>query len=499
MMPRLVPILLMSLTLACLSGAAARADTKQVVIGSKKFTESVILGEIAKRLVESEGLAARHRRELGGTRILWEALLRGDIDLYPEYTGTITHELLPNEAGTDRASLMAALAEQGIAMTPPLGFNNTYALAVRADTAERLNLSTISDLVAHPELRFGVSNEFLNRGDGWPGLKAAYGLAPSSVQGLDHDLAYRGLDSGALDVTDVYTTDAEIAHYKLVVLKDDRHYFPDYSALFLYRRDLEMRAPKAVAALNSLAGTIDEAAMQHMNEAAKIDGESEVSVAASFVAEKFGVDSTVRQTGFWHRLWRTTLAHLTLVGISLGAAIVIAIPLGIWAHLQPRVGQIVLAVVGLLQTVPSLALFVFMIPFLGIGAPPAIMALFLYSLLPIVRTTHAGLQAISGGIRESAMALGLPLRARLRLVELPIAVPPILAGIKTSAVINVGTATLGALIGAGGYGQPILTGIRLDNMALILEGAIPAALLALAIQGLFELVEKLAVPRGLRL
>ncbi len=446
--------------------------------------------------IEAAGVATRHRRELGGTRILWEALLRGDIDLYPEYLGTITRELLPGQAGRDGASLAEALARHGLAMTPQLGFDNTYALAVRADTAERLKLSTISDIVAHPELRFGVSNEFLNRGDGWPGLAAAYGLHPSSLQGLDHDLAYRGLDSGALDVTDVYTTDAEIAHYKLVVLKDDRHYFPDYGALYLYRRDL---APQAIAALDSLAGKIDEAAMQRMNEAVKIDGRSEATVAAGFVSDTFGIDATVRETGFWGRLWRTTLAHLTLVGVSLGAAIVIAIPLGIWAHLQPRVGQVVLSVVGLLQTVPSLALFVFMIPLLGIGAAPAIMALFLYSLLPIVRTTHAGLQAISGGIRESAMALGLPLRARLRLVELPIAVPSILAGVKTSAVINVGTATLGALIGAGGYGQPILTGIRLDNMALILEGAVPAALLALAIQGLFELIEKLAVPRGLRL
>ena len=481
MIRRLAAILFALIALILLPDTAAKARGKDVVIGSKKFTESVILGEIAKRLVESKGPKVRHRRELGGTRILWEALLRGDIDIYPEYTGTITHELLPDQAGEDRASLAAALGRQGIAMTPPLGFNNTYALAVRADTAERLKLSTISDLVGHPELRFGVSNEFLNRGDGWPGLKASYGLEPTSVQGLDHDLAYRGLDSGALDVTDVYTTDAEIAHYKLVVLKDDKHYFPDYSALFLYRQDLETRAPKAATALKSLGGTIDEAAMQRMNEAVKIGGESEASVAAQFVADKFDLDSTVTETGFWQRLWHTTLAHLTLVAISLGAAIVIAIPLGIWAHLRPRVGQVVLSVVGLLQTVPSLALFVFMIPFLGIGAPPAIMALFLYSLLPIVRTTHAGLQAISGGIRESAMALGLPLRARLRLVELPIAVPSILAGIKTSAVINVGTATLGALIGAGGYGQPILTGIRLDNMALILEGAIPAALLALAI------------------
>jgi osmoprotectant transport system permease protein len=129
----------------------------------------------------------------------------------------------------------------------------------------------------------------------------------------------------------------------------------------------------------------------------------------------------------------------------------------------------------------------------------SIVALFLYSLLPIVRSTHAGLVGIAPELRDSAKALGLSAAARLGLVELPLASPSILAGIKTSAIINVGTATLGALIGAGGYGQPILTGIRLDDMRLILEGAVPAALMALAAQAVFELAERFLIPAGLRL
>ena len=148
-----------------------------------------------------------------------------------------------------------------------------------------------------------------------------------------------------------------------------------------------------------------------------------------------------------------------------------------------RLGQVILASAGILQTIPSLALLVFMIPLLGIGGPPAVVALFLYSLLPIIRNTHAGLSDIPMAIRESAEAIGLPPAARLRRIDLPIASRSILAGIKTSAVINVGTATLGALIGAGGFGQPILTGIRLDDTALILQGAVPAAVLALPGQG----------------
>ncbi|MCA9245391.1 MAG: ABC transporter permease, partial [Phycisphaerales bacterium] len=161
-------------------------------------------------------------------------------------------------------------------------------------------------------------------------------------------------------------------------------------------------------------------------------------------------------------------------------AILVAVPLGIAAAKWQRGGQAILGTVGVIQTVPSLVLFVILIPFLGIGPWPAIFALFLYSLLPIVRNTYAGLHDIPGSLQESAQALGLPATARLRLVELPLAARSILAGVKTAAVINVGTATLGGLISAGGYGDPIFTGIRLDRHDLLLEGAIPAAMLALA-------------------
>jgi osmoprotectant transport system permease protein len=151
---------------------------------------------------------------------------------------------------------------------------------------------------------------------------------------------------------------------------------------------------------------------------------------------------------------------------------------------------VVFAIADILQTLPALALLVFLIPWLGIGYAPAIVALFLYSVLPILRNTHTGLADIPRDLRESAEALGLPRMARLRYVELPLAARSMLAGIRTAAVINVGTATLGALIGAGGYGQPILTGIRLDDTSLILEGAVPAAVLALLVQWIFGRMER---------
>lgn len=481
------------LALLCLLAACLQAQAAPTVtLGSKNFTEGVLLGEVATLAVREAGVDARHRRQLGGTRILWRALQEGSIDAYVEYTGTLAEELL-RMPGADRAALEAALAQAGIAMTAPLGFDNRYAIGMRRERAATLGITRLSDLAVHPALRLGLSNEFVSRADGWPGLRTAYGL-PHRPDGLDHDLAYRALASGAVDATDLYATDAEIPYYDLVVLDDDRGYFPSYAAVVLYRAELATRAPAAVAALHGLEGRIDAATMQRLNGRVKLERESDAAVAADWL----GVDADTGD-GRAARVWRRTREHLALVGLSLGAALVVALPLGIVAARRPRLGQVVLTLIGLLQTLPSLAVFVFMIPLFGIGAGPAIAALFLYSLLPIVRNTHAGLTGIPRELRETASAIGLPASTRLFRVELPLALRAILAGIKTAAVINVGTATLGALIGAGGYGQPILTGIRLDDLGLILEGAVPAALLALAVQGLFEAIEGGLVPRGLRI
>jgi osmoprotectant transport system permease protein len=477
--------------------ASPLAASPSIECASKKFTESVILGELACGLARSTGAEAAHLRDLGGTRVLFAALEKGEIDVYAEYTGTLLQEIFKSEAPADLDALDALLAARGLRRTQPFGFNNTYALGTTKKLARARGLSRISQLAEHPTLRLGFSNEFLDRGDGWPGLKAAYAL-PHEARGLDHDLAYRGLVGETLDVMDLYTTDAEIAYYDLVTLDDDRAYFPRYEALFLYRADLAQRAPEVARALHRLEGRVDAAKMVALNKAVKIDGEPDAAVAARFLDAELGLKLEAKTASRADRLLSTTADHLALVVISLLLAIALAVPLGVAAYKRPRAGGVILAVVGVLQTVPSLALLVFMIPLLGIGGPPAIAALFVYSLLPIVRNTHQGLTSIPRSLEDSARALGLDARARLRLVELPLALPAILAGVKTAAVINVGTATLGALIGAGGYGQPILTGIRLDDISLILEGAVPAALLALAAQGGFDLLERALVPRSLR-
>jgi osmoprotectant transport system substrate-binding protein/osmoprotectant transport system permease protein len=470
-----------------------------VKIGSKAFTESVILGEMVSVLVNNAGAQPVQRRELGGTRVLWNALLKGDIDIYPEYTGTITQEILAGQGIDGEDGIRKALATQGIMMTSSLGFSDNYAIGMKKETCEKLHITNISDLRKHPELRLGFSNEFMDRTDGWPGLRKHYGLPQKHVYGMDHDLSYRGLEAGSIDATDLYSTDAEIQYYDLCVLKDDLHYFPVYSAVILYRKDLTQRAPKVMAELSKLEGQITESAMTEMNALAKLGKIPESRIAADFLVKKLSIRGRTRIDSVVERLWQHTLEHLYLVGISLIAAILVSIPLGIIASKRPKIGQVILGFAGLVQTIPSLALLVFMIPLLGIGGPPALAALFLYSLLPIIRNTYVGIRDIPSDIGESAEAIGLPPRARLWLVELPMASRAILAGIKTSAVINVGTATLGALIGAGGYGQPILTGIRLDDIGLIMQGAVPAALLAVLVQGVFELAERFFVPKGLRL
>ncbi len=477
----------------------AQSPSVTIRVGSKKFTEGVILGEILRLTLVQAGFDAEHLAELGGTRILWNALRTGEIDAYVDYTGTIGEEILAGEpiAGVD--DMRAALAESGVAMSEPLGFNNTYALGMQRKRAADLGIGTISDLARHSDLRLGFSNEFMDRPDGWAGVRQRYRLPHGNVTGLDHDVAYRGLASGAIDVTDLYSTDAEIRYYDLVVLEDDLHFFPSYEAVVLYRPDLAQRAPGAVAAIRQIEGTIPEPGMIAMNARSKIDRQPESAIAAGFVEDLFGVPVEVRTTTWLDRLRHRTIEHLKLVGISLTLAILVSIPLGVLAAKVPAVGHVVLGSAGVIQTIPALALLAFMIPLLGLRDVPAVTALFLYSLLPIIRNTTVGLQQIPLDLRQSADALGLSPWAKLLHVELPMASPAILAGIKTAAVINVGFATLGALIGAGGYGQPILTGIRLDDIGLILEGAVPAAVLALLAVGFFNLVGRAVVPEGLRL
>jgi osmoprotectant transport system permease protein len=487
----------MKLVCAFLIAATASSSAENTVaIGSKNFTESYVLGEIAKRMLIDAGIPTEHRAGMGGTIILWQAIRTGQISAYPEYTGTIVQEILQDRQLTSPAQLRDALAKFGVAMTEPLGFNNTYALAMRRERAQKLGIRTISDLHNHPELKIGLTHEFLNREDGWRPLAAKYQLNSRTIIGIEHALAYAALNNGSLDVTDAYSTDAKIAEFDLIALEDDQKFFPRYDAVFLYRSTLP---EGTIAALRKLEGTLDESRMTKLNATAE-----ETKNYARAAALYFDADATSTKwlgESLVHRIGRWTLRHLELSGVSLLLAIIVGIPLGIAASRGGTVGHSILAFSSIVQTIPSLALLALLVPlpFFGISPRTAIAALFLYGLLPIVRNTATGLQDIAQSIRDSAIALGLESGARLRKIYLPMASRSILGGIKTSAVINVGTATLAALIGAGGLGEPILSGLNLNDHATILQGAIPAAVLALLVQWTFDLFDRVLIPKGLRL
>jgi len=484
---------------------------------------------------------------------VYAALKAGSIDLYPEYTGTIAREILRLDGAFTLEDLNRRLAADGLGAAVRLGFNNTYALAMREAEAQRLGVRTLSDLARHHGLKLGLSHEFMARADGWPALKAAYGMRQTPT-GLDHGLAYAAIAAGRIDVMDIYSTDAKIESYGLRVIEDDRGVFPRYDSVLLYRLDLPRRLPQAWKALQALEGKIDQGRMIRLNAAVELEHLSFAAAARLFTGAPDTMDARlstgapdiqdarlstgapdIKDAGapgtkdahlltdasdtngarsfnsataggaaparnfltvlFGEDFWRLTREHLLLVFVSLGAGIIVALPLGVLAARVQAAAQPILAIVGVIQTIPALALLAFLIPLLGsIGTAPALIALFLYALLPIVRNTHAGMQGVGQGMRQAALALGLKPMDQLLLIELPLAAPAILAGIKTSAVIGVGTATIAAFIGAGGYGERIAQGLALNDNMTLLAGAIPAAMLALIIQGLFELIERFAFP-----
>ncbi|XOV84361.1 MAG: glycine betaine ABC transporter substrate-binding protein [bacterium] len=472
-----------TLLLLCLCSFGLQAQT--IRVGSKNFNESYILAEVVSQLLEVRGFTVERKFGLGGTLICYQALVAGEIDIYVEYTGTLSQAILNLPGNPDREVLNKALEPVGLTLLDQFGFNNTYAIAVQQKVAQSRGLQTIGDLAAHPDLEVVVSHEFLERADGWPGLSQAYGLT-FPVRGIEHGLAYQAISQGAIGVTDVYSTDGELVRYDLTVLEDVLDYFPSYFAAPLVRRSLPDEARQA---LGVLANTITDASMQQLNAAVVFEGRTFAQVASTFLAS-IDVDSVVAEPSMWPSLVRNTLRHLQLTGIALGLAIVVGLGIALLVYRVDWLSNSVIYISGLMQTIPSIALLALMIPLFGIGMLPAIIALFLYSLLPILRNAITALTHVDVTLIQVSNALGLTNAEQLKHVLLPLSVPAIFAGIRTAAVISIGTATLAAFIGAGGLGDPIVVGLSLDNTDLILQGAIPAALLAIFTEMAFNLIEK---------
>jgi len=482
--------------LLLLAGVMSCSRQSTVIVGAKHFNEGYILSEIMAQLLEDRGFAVERKFGLGGTKICFDALVNGEIDLYPEYSGTVAQAILKLPSQVSYSELQQILQrDHHLELLDSFGFNNTYALALSRSVAEQLELNRMSDLSKFPNLRFGLSYEFLNRQDGWPGLAKAYHLSAQPV-GIEHGLAYQAIRDNKIAVTDVYSTDGDIKKYDLLVLEDDRHYFPTYLAAPLVRADLDAYVKEI---LKELAGTLTETEMQSLNAEVLIGNKSFAEVAQQFLSVEGLLQNKhlASEENKWILLLRRAATHMKLTLIALLAAMAIAIPLGVLVYRLRAIARPVIYFVGLLQTIPSIALLAFMIPFFGIGATPAIVALFLYALLPILRNTATALFSVDPLLKKVSVGMGLTAWQRLRHIELPLAAPTILAGIKTAAVINIGTATLAAFIGAGGLGEPIVTGLALNDTRLILEGAIPTALLAILVEFGFEMLERLLIPKHL--
>jgi osmoprotectant transport system permease protein len=505
-----------ALILICGSLLVVAEPRETIVVGSKNFAENRLLAEMFARLLEARtDLAVERRLNLAGTQVCFEALRTGAIDVYPEYTGTGLVTILRESTLRDATATLNRVrlefqARFDLWWLPPLGFENAYELAVPAKLAETHGLRTISDLAQIAGgLRAGLGYEFIERDDGLPGLRATYGLEFKEIRALQQTLKYEAVDAGDVDCLDVYTTDGRLLVYDLTVLEDDRSFFPPYQAAPLVRGEALRLHPEIAVALGLLGDALSESTMRQLNLRVQEHGEHVERVAQEALQEMGLVEPRAvggvssKDTGLFAYMWNQrrrlgmrAAEHLALTGAALLLGILTAIPLGLVLERNRRVAEPVIRAVGITQTVPSIALLAFMIPLFGVGAAPALVALWVYSVFPILRNTYTGLRDASPDAVQAASALGMTDAQVLRRVCLPLAVPVILAGVRTSAVLTIGTATLAAFIGAGGLGVPIVAGLQLADTTRILSGAVPAALLALIVDRVLAAVEFGLRPRG---
>ncbi len=489
----------LSIALSTAGSPHDAGPTQTITIGSKLHPESRLLAEITAQLIEQNtDFKVNRRFGLGGTLICFEALRTGEIDIYPEYTGTALTAILKKEMTGASAKEIYSVVSRGLMSEYQIytgasyGFNNSYVLAARPG----LNLVKISQLSDRSDLKFGLSNEFIERPDGFVGLNKFYGLHLEKPHGIDHGLAYKALSDGQIDITDAYSTDGKLEEYNFVLLDDDRHFFPPYYAVPLVRNNLMDKYSKLKSALEKLSNILDEKTMRSLNKRYEVNHEAPETIAFELLKSRNLVHSANRSNR-WNPVIRQTFEHIRLTFIATFLAILLAVPLGIYIHGKRRTAQVFMSATGIVQTIPSLALLGFMIPLFGIGFAPAIIALFLYALLPILRNTYTGLAATDPLLIEAGKAMGMSSMQLLFQVRLPLAANVIMAGIRTALTINIGTATLAAFIGAGGLGESIITGISLNDNEMILRGAIPAALLALTADRGMAMLEKKVRPRGI--
>jgi len=504
---------LLAFVLVCCAASCASGQKEVTIrVGAKNFTEQEVLGEIIAQLIERRpGFEVERRFGLGGTDVCHAALRKGQIHVYAEYTGTALINILKldgirNETAAFRAVAGTYRDRFDLEWLPPIGFNNTYAIAVRAEQAEEMGWLTISDLArASSGLRAGFTAEFAERPDGYPGLKNAYGLGFTKMLDLDPGLMYQALAEGQVDVICAFATDGRIAEYNLLTLRDDRSFFPPYDAAPVLRAEILRAHPELRDVLAAMAGTISDEEMRRMNRAVDVLSQDPATVARQWIRTQIGEtakvdleagERTARPSFFalaYQRrdeLGDKTLEHLVLTALGTSLAILIGVPLGVFIHRRAPARGPVLALTEIVQTIPSLAMLAFLFAIYGLlGTAPAVTALVLYALLPIVLNTFTGLREVPSQLIEAADGMGMSSPQRLRMVELPLAAPVIMAGIRAATVLTVGIATLSTFIGAGGLGDFIARGLARNDTRLTLLGAVPAAIMAVSLSLLLRCLE----------
>ena len=444
----------------------------EILIGAKKFTEGNISAHIVSQLISRIDPSQKTRvlENLGGTGIVTAAIKSKEVDIYVDYTGTLI-----NSFKSDRRRLEDDLLKEGIYLGPELGFNNSYGLAV-GPKSSRLKISDIKE-----SDRIGVSHEFYKRKDGYESLKDHYGfnITPTAVE---HSLLYNSLSSDHLDIIEVYTTDAKIRKNNLRVLKDDKKFFPRYDAVVLVNKEfMEDNAELVDSLFTEIEKNIDNNKIMNANYLVEEQGLTYAQAAGHVT--KTHVDGSSNEL---LDILPYFLDHFKYLIITVILCVVVGVPLGAISAKSKKMEKWIVGTVSVLQTIPSLALLVFLIPIFGLGEVTTLIALVLYGLLPIVKNTYNGVKNIPTELIEFSDLIQMSKLQKLFIIELPLAKEEILTGVRITSVMTVGLTVIASFIGAGGLGMLIVTGLSLNDTDMILRGAIPSALMALVIEFFFQ-------------
>lgn len=459
-------LILMSLTHPLLA--------REIKIGAKKFTEGnisayLILQELKKI---NKNLDIEVLENLGGTGIVTSAIKNKKIDIYIDYTGTLV-----NSFQTNYKNLEQTLYSHNIILGPNLGFNNSYGLAVKANNS----ISRISEIsLKH---RVGISHEFFKRNDGYKYLSKAYDLQNVPVT-LEHSLLFQSLNSESLDVIEVYTTDAKILKNNLKVLSDDRDFFSRYDAVVLVNVEFYNKNKKMIDKLfTNIKERFTNKDIIEANYLVEIDGLRYDEAAGKLSGVKL---LAKKKENVFFEILPYFLEHLKYLVITIFLCVLIGIPIGGFAAKSKAFERVSMTLISIFQTIPSLALLVFLIPLFGLGELTTIIALTLYGLLPIAKSTHSAISNIPKELSEFSDLIRMSKIQKFLLVEIPLAAPEILTGIKITSIATIGVTVIAAFVGAGGLGTLIVTGLSLNKTSLILKGAIPSALMALIVELFFQ-------------